>query len=199
MLAAGAAAIALIVVVGLFASYNRFVTQRQLIANSWSNVDTELQRRHDLVPNLVETVKGYAVHERTTLEAVTAARTRASMSADARSGAGPSPAGAASSERVDAEQALSSGLRQLLALQEAYPSLAASFHFLELQQELVRTENRIQAARRFFNGNVRDYNRRVESFPSLVVAALFGFRRHDYFEIEPSVREAGAPSVDLSR
>jgi LemA protein len=198
MLAAGAAAIALVVVVALFASYNRFVTQRQLIANSWSNVDTELQRRHDLVPNLVETVKGYAAHERTTLEAVTIARTRASLSADVRS-AGPSAPPAASSERIGAEQSLSAGLRQLLALQEAYPSLAASFHFLELQQELVRTENRIQAARRFFNGNVRDYNRRVESFPSLVVAALFGFRRHEYFEIEPSVRDAGAPSVDLSR
>ncbi|MEO5838499.1 MAG: LemA family protein [Acidimicrobiales bacterium] len=175
-------ALALIVVssIAVLLSYNRFVSQRQLIDNSWSNVDTELQRRHDLIPNLVETVKGYASHEQRTFETVTAARAQA-MSVRG-SAAAQSPA----------ENNLVDGVRQLLAVSEAYPQLRASYHFLQLQDELVMTENRIQAARRFFNGNVRDYNRRVDSFPSLVIARSFHFSREEYFEVEPIVRDVPA-------
>jgi LemA protein len=172
-------ALALVVVssIVVLLSYNRFVTQRQLIDNSWSNVDSELQRRHDLIPNLVETVKGYAAHEQRTFETVTAARAQAI-----------SVRGSAAAQ-APAENSLVDGMRQLLAVSEAYPQLRASYHFLQLQEELVTTENRIQAARRFYNGNVRDYNRRVDSFPSLVIARSFHFTREEYFEVEPIVRE----------
>lgn len=181
------AAVVVLVVVALLASYNRFVRDAQLIDNSWSNVDTELRRRYDLVPNLVETVKGYATHERTTFEAVTQARTQA-MRSD----------GNAASQSGD-ENVFVDALRSLLAVTEAYPDLLASQHFAELQDELVTTENRIQAARRIFNGNVRDYNTRVQSVPSNLVARLCGFRERTYFEVEPAVRDAGAPSVRMGR
>lgn len=174
----------LVVVLALLISYNRFVSQRQYLRNSWSNVDTELRRRYDLIPNLVETVKGYAEHERETFERVTLARTRAVANHG-------DPA-----EQAADENMLVDALKQLLAVSEAYPDLAASENFLELQRELVTTENRIQAARRFYNNNVRDYNRRVQSVPSVVVARLFGFHDEDYFEIEPVVREAPEVSVD---
>jgi LemA protein len=180
--------VAVVLVVAALAvtrSFNRFVEQRQLIDNSWSNVDTELQRRHDLVPNLVETVRGYATHERTTFDSVISAR-RAAIAAD------PSAAG-----RVGAENQLVGSLRKLVAVAEAYPDLRASHHFLELQAELAGTENRIQAARRIFNGNVREYNRRIESFPSLAIARTFHFTPAAYFELEAVVRETGAPAVDM--
>ena len=176
-----ALAVVAVVAIAFLMSYNRFVNQRQLIDNSWSNVDSELQRRHDLIPNLVETVKGYAGHEQRTFEAVTMARAHAMSTRG--SAATQSPA----------ELSLVDGMRQLLAISEAYPQLRASYHFMQLQEELVTTENRIQAARRFYNGNVRDFNRRVDSFPSLVIARLFRFAREEYFEVEPIVREA--PSV----
>jgi LemA protein len=171
--------------IAVLLSYNRFVNQRQLIANSWSNVDSELQRRHDLIPNLVETVKGYAGHEQRTFEKVTAARAQSMLTRG--SAATQSPA----------ENTLVDGMRQLLAVSEAYPDLRASYHFLQLQEELVTTENRIQAARRFYNGNVRDYNRRVDSIPSLVIARLFRFTLEDYFEVEPIVRDV--PTVAFNR
>ena len=175
-------------VIGLFlvlvvASYNRFVHQRQLIDNSWSNVDTELRRRYDLIPNLVEAVRAYAAHERATLEAVTAARAQAMQSDGA-------PEAQAGDENV-----LTGALRSLLAVSEAYPELQASQHFGDLQHELVMTENRIQAARRIYNGNVRDLNTRVESVPSNVVAKLFGFRRRPYVELDPAVAGATVVSV----
>lgn len=179
------AGVVVVVLVALLASYNRFVRDAQLIDNSWSNVDTELRRRYDLVPNLVETVKGYATHERTTFEAVTQARTQA-MRSD----------GNAAAQAGD-ENVFVGALRSLLAVTEAYPDLLASRHFAELQDELVTTENRIQAARRIFNGNVRDYNTRVQSVPSNLVAKLCGFRERTYFEVEPAVRDAGAPSVRM--
>jgi LemA protein len=178
---------AVVVATATLLSYNRFVTQRQLIENSWSNVDTELQRRHDLIPNLVETVRGYAAHEQRTFEAVTAARAQAL-----------SVRGTAAAQ-APAQRDVVAGVRQLLAVSEAYPELRASYHFLQLQEELVMTENRIQAARRFYNGNVRDYNRRVDSFPSLVLARLFRFTVEEYFEVEPVVREAPAVAFDASR
>jgi LemA protein len=165
-------------------SYNRFVTQRQLIENAWSNVDTELQRRHDLVPNLVEAVRGYASHERSTLESVVAARQRA-VDADT------SP-----SARLAPENDLVNGLRRLVALAESYPDVRASEHFLALQTDLTATENRIQAARRIYNGNVREYNRRIDAFPSLLVARACHLAHADYFELDPLVRDV-TPRVRL--
>ena len=162
-------------------SFNRFVRQRSLIDNSWSNVETELQRRHDLIPNLVAAVQGYLVHEASTLEAVTQARAAA-----VAAHGGPDV-------HTGPERSLTSGLRQLLAVSEAYPELQASGRFLDLQRELVTTEDRIQAARRLFNSNVREYNQRVETIPSLVIAAVFRFRKRDYFEIESSA--AAVPNV----
>jgi LemA protein len=166
-------------------SYNRFVRQRQLIDNAWANVDTELRRRYDLIPNLVRTVQGYAAHEQQVLRSVTEARAAAVHS------------DGAIADQVGPEQTLVRSLRTLLATAEAYPDLKADAHFLDLQRELALTEDRIQAARRLFNANVRDYNRRVESVPSNLVAALAGFRRSTYFEIEPAVRDAGPPRVDV--
>ena len=143
-------------------SFNRFISQRQLLTNSWSNVDTELRRRHDLIPNLVETVGGYATHEKATLTEVIEAR----AGAVAETG---DPA-----DKADAENVLVEGLRHLLAVSEAYPELVASEHFL--------------------NGNVRDYNRRVEAIPSRLIAALCRFARADYFEVESAVRDARRPN-----
>lgn len=165
-------------------SYNRFVAQRQLIDNAWSNVDTELRRRYDLIPNLVRTVQGYAAHERTVLESVVLARNEAVASAG-------TPA-----EQAGPERTLVHSLKSVLALSEAYPDLKADAHFLELQAELAITEDRIQAARRIFNANVRDLNQRVQSIPSNLVAALFGFRRREYFELDSVIRAAGPPRVE---
>ncbi len=173
----------LLLALAFFLSYNRFVSQKQYIRNSWANVDTELRRRYDLIPNLVETVKGYAAHEQATLQQVTEARTRAFANQ-----------GSAASQAQD-ENLLVDSLKHLFAVAEAYPDLKASQHFLELQRELVTTENRIQAARRFYNNNVRDLNRRVQSIPSNIVARLFHFTEEEYFEVEPAVREAPAVST----
>ena len=178
-----ALAVVLVIVVAAWLSYNRFVRQRQLVDNSWSNVDTELKRRYDLIPNLVATVQGYASHERTTLDAVVRARSTAVASH-----------GGAAAQAAD-ENVLVDALKQLLALRESYPELKASTQFLGLQQELTTTEDRIQAARRFYNSNVRDYNTRVETFPSRIIAALGHFDRRDYFEVEPAIR--AAPEIDL--
>ncbi|MFT5201263.1 MAG: LemA protein [Candidatus Aldehydirespiratoraceae bacterium] len=171
------AAIVGVVVLGwVIVSFNRFVSQRNLIANSWSNVETELRRRYDLIPNLVETVRGYASHEQDTLTAVIEARQGAiGAHGDAAEQGGP-------------ENILVQGLRQLMAVSEDYPDLLASGQFLELQRELVTTEDRIQAARRLFNGNVRGYNRRVESVPSLLIAVVGRFAKANYFEIDEAVR-----------
>ena len=167
-----------LILLWLVLSYNRFVSQRNLIANSWSNVDTELKRRYELIPNLVETVKGYAAHERAVLEAVTNARSAAVAAT------GPPE------QQAAAEAPLVSGLRQLLAVAESYPELKASSNFLALQDELSLTEDRIQAARRFYNANVADFNRRVQSVPSNIIAGLFRFREAEYFQIEPATRPA---------
>ena len=179
-----AAAVLLVVIGVVVSSYNRFVRQQQLIDNSWSNVDTELKRRYDLVPNLVETVKGYADHEQATFTEVIEARTAAVSSTG-------TPA-----EQAGDENVLVGALRQLMAVSEAYPDLKANTGFLELQQELVRTEDRIQAARRFYNANVRAYNTRVQSVPTNVVARIGGFERSDFFEIDPLERDT--PEVSFS-
>ena len=179
-------AIVVVLLIAGFVSYNRFVRQRQLIDNSWSNIDTELKRRYDLIPNLVATVKGYAAHERSTLEAMIAARSVAVASQ-----------GDVASQAAD-ESVLVDTLKQVLALRESYPDLKASTDFLDLQQQLVTTEDRIQAARRFYNANVRDYNTRVETFPSRLIAALGHFDAREYFNVEPAIRDAGAPEVNLT-
>jgi len=177
------AAVLVVVGVGALLSYNRFVRQRQLVDNSWSNVDTELKRRYDLIPNLVATVEGYAAHERATLDAVVRARRNAVDSA-----------GSAAAQAAD-ENTLVDALRQLLALRESYPDLKASTQFLDLQLQLTTTEDRIQAARRFYNSNVRDYNTRVETLPSRLIAAFGHFDKRDYFQVEPAIRDAGAPEI----
>lgn len=174
---------ALVVLIGLFVlvSYNRFISQRNLIAESWKQVDVELQRRFDLIPNLVDTVKGYAAHERQVLQSVTEARGAAL--AQAQSGAGPAG-------RQQSENALGRALGGLFAVAENYPDLKASNNFVELQRELTNTEDRIAAGRRFYNGNVRAYNTRVQSVPSNIVAGMFSFTAAEYFEIDdPRARQ----------
>jgi LemA protein len=166
-------------------SYNRFVSQTVLVDEAWSQVDVELQRRHDLIPNLVSTVKGYAAHEASVLERLTAARTAAEAH---RRG---SPA-----ERRPFEEELGGAVRGLFAVAEGYPDLKASTNFLHLQQELTNTEDRIAAGRRFYNGNVRALNTRVRTFPSNVVASMFGFEVMDFFELADPV-VAQPPTVGL--
>jgi len=168
----------LVGIIWVVSIYNSLIRLRQHLKDSWSGIDTELRRRYDLIPNLVETVAGYAAHEKEVFKTVTEARSRALSST------GP-PSDQAADENV-----LIQGLRQLFAVSEKYPELQASSNFLELQKELANTEDRIQAARRFFNGNVRDLNTRIEIFPSNIIASLFNFKRTAYFEIE---KVAAAP------
>ncbi len=166
----------------LIGTYNGLVRLRNHCRESWADIDTELKRRHDLIPNLVETVKGYAAHERQLLESVVQMRARASAAHDRVR------------ELCADETQLVRGVVQVLALAENYPDLKADAHFLELQRELVNTEDRIQAARRFYNANVRDLNNRVEMFPSSLVAGMFSVRREDFFEVE-SLAVRAAPAV----
>jgi LemA protein len=167
-----------LIALGYLSSYNRFVRQRNLVEESWRQIDVELTRRHDLIPNLVETVKGYAAHERTVLEAVTQARTAAVSAATS----GPVA-------QAQTENALVRSLGGLFAVAENYPNLKADQNFLALQQQLAETEDRIAAGRRFYNGNVRAYNTRIEAFPSSIVAGLGHFTKEEYFEVEdPAVR-----------
>jgi len=167
-------------------SYNRFVSQKNLIRDAWANIDTELRRRYDLIPNLVETVKGYASHEKEVFENVTRARAMATAATG-------SPA-----EQAAAEGPFVAAMRQLFAVAENYPELKANQNFLALQQELANTEDRLQTARRFYNANVRDYNRRVQAFPSSMIAGMFHFQEEQFFEVDEALREAGAPQVNFS-
>jgi LemA protein len=180
------AGVIVVLLIALGVSYDRFVRQRNLIRNSWSNVDTELRRRYDLIPNLVNTVKGYAAHEKELFEKVAEAR------AAAINQTGP-PA-----DQARTENTLVTGVRGLLAVAENYPALKASENFLALQTELTNTEDRIQAARRFYNNNVRAYNTRVQSFPANIIAGTFKFQAEQYFEIDEAIASAGAPPVDLA-
>lgn len=177
-------AVVVISVVWFVATYNRFVRLRQHMRESWSDIDVELKRRYELIPNLVETVRGYTAHERETLERVTALRNKALGNE-----------GSAASQAVD-ESALLIGLKQLFAVVENYPELRADAHFLALQKQLAHTEDRIAAARRFFNGNVRDLNVLLESFPAGVVGNMFSFKSGSYFELQDEA-ERVVPRVDL--
>jgi LemA protein len=174
--------------IGVAVSYNRFVSQRQLIRNAFANIDTELKRRYDLIPNLVETVKGYAAHEREVFEEVTRARSAAAATS------GQSPA-----TQAAAEGPLVAALGRLFAVAENYPDLKANQNFLALQAELSNTEDRIQASRRFYNANVQDYNRRVNAFPSAFIARTFSFKEEEFFEIPEAQRAVvgEAPRVDF--
>jgi len=167
------AVIVLVLVVFVIGAFNRLVTLRQRVKEAWSDIDVQLKRRHDLIPNLVETVKGYAAHERATFEAVTNARA-AAVSA----GATASP-----QDRAQAENVLTGALRSLFAVAEAYPALQAVQEFKDLSENLTATEDKIAFARRFYNGNVRDYNTALQTFPTNLFASLLGFRPEQYFEL----------------
>jgi LemA protein len=178
-------AFVLLVLLSLMVMYNRFVRQRVLIDESWGQTDVELTRRHELIPNLVSTVQGYAAHEREVLESLTRAR----EAATAHTGEAPAA-------REKFEEALGGAVATVLLRAEAYPELKASTNFLQLQDELTNTEDRIAAARRFYNGNVRAYNTRVRTFPSNLIAGMFHFATRDFFELEDPVARR-APQVEL--
>lgn len=169
--------IVLLVLIALFfvAQYNGLVRLRNRVENAWAQIDVQLRRRYDLIPNLVETVKGYASHERETLESVVQARNMA-MSASG-------PADQAASENM-----LTGALKSIFALSEAYPDLKANQNFLELQEELTSTESRIAFARQHYNDSVLGYNTKIQSFPSNVVAGMFNFTESEYFEVEGDAR-----------
>jgi len=163
--------------------YNRLVRQRNRIDNAWAQVDVQLKRRYNLIPNLIETVKGYAAHERETLEAVINARNVAISAPDE-----PGP-------QAEADGVLTGALRQLFALGEAYPDLKANQNFLALQEELTATEGRVAYARQFYNDSVLDYNNKIQQFPALLFAKSLHFTERDYFEAEPDARSV--PNVEF--
>ena len=182
-----------LVVLGVLAwgvgAYNGFVRSRNVIQESWRQIDVELNRRYDLIPNLVETVRGYAAHERNTLEQITALRNQARALAGQNSGQ-------PSEQRAAVESELTQAVHNLLVSVEAYPDLKSNTNFLELQRELTDTEDRIAAGRRFYNANVRNYNTQVESFPSNILAGMFKFEKATYFEVnDAQVRQA--PGVNF--
>lgn len=169
-----------VVFIYAIATYNKFVKLTQRTKEAWADIDVQLKRRYDLIPNLIETVKGYAAHERETFDAVTSARAAATQVHVDPSNITPEQIQA----MAGAEQALTGALGKLLAVAEAYPDLKASQNFSELQTELSDTENKIQAARRFYNANVRDLAIALQSFPSNVIGNMFGFKEEQYFELE---------------
>ena len=177
-------AIVLLPLIWLIASYNRFARLRQHIRESWSDIDVELKRRYDLIPNLVNTVKGYAAHEKDVLERVAALRNKAAENH-----------GSAAQQAVD-ESALMIGMKQLFAVAERYPELKANANFLALQHELANTEDRIAASRRFFNGNVREMNQLCQMFPTSLIASWFGFHNETFFELS-SEAERVVPRIDV--
>jgi len=176
------AALAVGVCLFLWSTYNRFVVLRNRVKEAWSDIEVLLKRRYDLIPNLVETVKGYAAHEKNTLEAVIQARNMA-MAANKSS----------IEEQAKTENILSGTLKSLFALSESYPDLKANVNFLELQRELVDTENKIQASRRFYNANVLSLNTKIELFPSNIVANMFNFEKQKFFELDESEQAAKNP------
>jgi len=174
--------IVVLLLVSLTVSRNRFVRQRTLVDESWGDIDVELSRRHDLIPNLVATVQGYAAHEREVLDTLVRAREDAAAHRDDRPGA-----------REGFEETVTRALQTVLARVEAYPDLKASANFLDLQRQLTLTEDRIAAARRFYNGNVRSYNTRVRTFPANLVAGMFGFKARDFFELRDQTAAGATP------
>ena len=171
-----------ILVLWAIGAYNRFITLIQRVKEAWADIDVQLKRRYDLIPNLIETVKGYVTHEAGTLAKVTEMRTRA-MSATTPH------------EKEEAENMLSGALKSLFAVSENYPNLKANENFVELQRELSDTENKIQAARRFYNGVVMELNTKVQSFPSNLIANIFGFKASEFFQLD---NEAAKEPVKVS-
>ncbi len=160
-----------VLVLWLVALYNGLITLKNRTDEAWSDIDVQLKRRYDLIPNLVESVKGYAAHEAGTFQKVTEAR-NAAMGAKTVA------------EHAQAENALSQTLKSLFAVAESYPELKANQNFLHLQEELTDTENKVQASRRFYNGNVRDFNTKLQVFPSNIIAGTLGFKAREFFEAE---------------
>ncbi|MCR4283904.1 MAG: LemA family protein [Parcubacteria group bacterium] len=175
-------AVIVIILAWIVAIYNGFIKLVNRTREAWSDIEVQMKRRYDLIPNLIETVKGYATHEKRVLEEVTEARVRAMNSGGIK-------------EKGEAENMLSGTLKTLFAVSENYPDLKANANFLELQRELSDTENKIQSARRFYNGNVRDLNIKIESFPSNIIASLFKFQKKEFFELE---EEAAKDPVKVS-
>jgi len=175
-------AIVVLLVLISIVMYNGLIRRRNQVENAWSQIDVQLKRRHDLIPNLVETVKGYAAHEKGTLDAVVQAR-NAAMTAS-------TPVAAA-----QAENQVTGALRQLFALSEAYPDLKANQNFLSLQEELSATEGRVAYARQFYNDSVLTYNTGIQKFPASIIAGRMGFRPREYFEAEEGSRDA--PTVQF--
>ena len=171
----------------LFILYNGLVRLRNQVKNAWAQIDVQLKRRHDLIPNLVETVKGYMKFERETLEAVTKARNIAQQASSAGAG-----------ERAKAEGELSSALSRLLAVVERYPDLKANQNFLALQEELTSTENKISFSRQFYNDSVLRYNNQTQMVPSNIVASMFGFKASEFFEVTVAA-EREAPKVSFTQ
>ena len=170
-------AVVAVVVVWIIAAFNSLVVLKNRAKEAWSDIDVQLKRRYDLIPNLVETVKGYATHERELFEKVTKARASAMSAQGAK-------------EKAGAENMLSDTLKSLFAVSENYPDLKASTNFLELQRELSDTEDKIQAARRFYNTNVRDLSIKIETFPTNIIASSFGFKQMELFEAAGAEKEA---------
>jgi LemA protein len=175
----------LLLVIWLFATYNGLVRLRNQTKNAWSQIDVQLKRRHDLIPNLVETVKGYAAHERQTLEAVTQARNIA-----------VGAVGKGVGEQAKAEGELSGALSRLLAVVERYPDLKANQNFLALQEELTSTENKISFSRQYYNDSVLNYNNKIQMAPSNIVAGIFGFKAGEFFQVT-AAEEREAPKVSF--
>ncbi len=169
-----------VVALALIFIYNSLVRLRNRVQEAWSDIDVQLKRRHNLIPNLVNTVKGYAKHERETFEKVTEARSQAMQAQES---------GGSAQDQAQAENMLSDTLKSLFAVAEAYPDLKASQNFQELQRELSDTENKIQAARRFYNNNVLQFNTKIQSFPTNFLAGMLKFSQKDFFEIEEKERE----------
>ncbi len=181
--------IVVILLIVFWATYNGLVRLRNQVKNAWAQIDVQLKRRYDLIPNLVETVKGYAAHERATFEAVTKARNLAQAAAGS---------GANAADRAKAEGELSNALSRLLAVAENYPQLKANENFLALQEELTSTENKISFSRQFYNDSVLHYNNQTQMFPSNIIASMTGFRASEFFEVTaPAEREA--PKVSFTQ
>jgi len=171
--------IIIVLVIAFFiVAFNQAVQQRNRVDSAWSQIGVQLTRRHDLIPNLIETVKGYAAHEKSTFESVTQARANAISAQQA----GPA-------QQAQAENVLTGALKSLFAVAEAYPDLKANQNFLNLQEELTSTEDRISYARQFYNDSVQKYNTKIQTFPTVLIAGMFGFKQREFFEAEQGAAE----------
>jgi LemA protein len=177
------AVVVVLLIIWLITAYNGLIRRRNQIENAWSQIDVQLKRRLDLIPNLVETVKGYAAHERETLDAVIKARNSAIAAPDTPH------------DQANADSQLTGALRQVFALSEAYPDLKANQNFLALQEELTATEGRVAYARQFYNDSVLEYNNKLQQFPTMYFARMLKFDRREYFEADEAARSA--PAVDF--